>query len=307
ERQSVERLLAPLLEAGRVDLVIAGRETFATHVPALACRFGVRNVVLAQGGTTWGLLSGAYPPELARALRDGLAGADCVIAVAHHLAERLRELGLQRIEVIPNAVDTHAFTPGPRDATLLRELDLPEASVIVAHVSNLKDIKRPLDLVHAAAAALPRDPRLWFVIVGDGPCRAQVEAECARAGVRDRFRFTEWVPRTSVPRYLRLADIVVMPSETEALALVYLETQACGRVLIASDIAAAREVVQHGVTGLLFAKGDCAALADSILRAAADPNLRTAIGTQARSFAERYTLEAALDAYERVFTVMPQP
>jgi len=46
-----------------------------------------------------------------------------------------------------------------------------------------------------------------------------VESECVRTGVRERFRFTEWVPRVDVPRYLRLADVVVMPSEAEALAL----------------------------------------------------------------------------------------
>ena len=71
ERDGVERLLAPLLEAGRADLVIAGRETFASHIPALARRFAVSCIVLAQGGTTWGLLSGAYPRDLERRLLDG--------------------------------------------------------------------------------------------------------------------------------------------------------------------------------------------------------------------------------------------
>jgi hypothetical protein len=70
-----------------------------------------------------------------------------------------------------------------------------------------------------------------------------------------------------VPRYLNLADLVVTPSETEGLSRVYLETQACGRVLIASDIPAAREVVEPGHTGLLFPRGDPAALAAAILRA----------------------------------------
>lgn len=304
EGQSVASNLAPILQAARPDLVVAGRETFAWHVPALARRHGAPCVVLAQGGTTWGLLGGSYPRDLARALVRKLGEADRVIAVARHLAERLREVGLERVEAIPNAVDPRAFAPAPRDPALMRSLGITGERVVVAHVSNLKDIKRPLDLVRSAAVALPRDPRLLYLVVGDGPTRADTEAECKRAGILDRFRFPGWVPHEEVPRYLNLADIVVMPSEVEALALVYLEAQACGRVLIASDIPAAREVVEDGMTGLLFRVGDSVALAEATLRAAADPVLRSAIGARARVFAASRPFEAALAEYEAVFAAV---
>jgi len=301
ERDGVAGHLVPLLEAGGVDLVIAGRETFATHVPALAHRFAVPCVILVQGATLWGLLDGAYSAGERRAILDGVGAADRVIAVARHLVPHLEKLGLGRITAIPNAVNPSAFAPGPRDPALMRAHDLRDADVIVAHVSNLKDLKRPLDVAQAAAAALRRDSRLRFLIVGDGPGRAQIETEAARMGIDDRFRFSGWVPRAAVASYLRLADVVVMPSAVEALALVYLETQASGRVLIASDIAAAREVVEDGVTGLLFPMGDAEAMANCIVRAAADPSLRAAIGAHARAFAEAHTFETALDAYERAF------
>jgi len=301
ETDGVARALSPLLAAGRIDLVVAGRETFATHVPALARRFAVPAVLLAQGCTTWGLLGGEYPAALRRALLDGLAGADCVIAVARHLATALRALGLTRVEAIPNAVDARVFAPGPADAALRTALGLDAADVVVAHVSNLKDIKRPLDVVRAAHAALARHPTLAVLIVGDGAGRAPIEAECARAGIAARVRYTGWVTRDAVPDLLRLADMVVMPSAAEALALAYLETQACGRVLIASDIPAAREVIEDGATGLLFPVGDVGALADCIVRAAADAPLRAALGARARAAAEVRGLDDALDDYERVF------
>lgn len=301
ERDGVAGHLVPLLEAGGVDLVIAGRETFATHVPALAHRFAVPCVILVQGATLWGLLDGTYSAGERRAILDGLGAADRVIAVARHLMPRLEALGLVRTTAIPNAVDPRAFAPGPRDPALMRAHDLRDADVIVAHVSNLKDLKRPLDVAQAAAAALRRDSRLRFLIVGDGPGRAQIETEAARLGIADCFRFSGWVPRAAVASYLRLADVVVMPSTAEALALAYLETQASGRVLIASDIAAAREVVEDGVTGLLFPVGDVEAMANCIVRAAADTSLRAAIGARARAFAEAHTFETALDAYERAF------
>lgn len=304
EGRAVAAHLPPLLEAVRPDVVIAGRETFAWHVPALARRHGVPCVVLAHGGVVWGLLDGTYPRDVAQPLLERLGEADCVIAVARHLAERLRELGLERVETIPNTVDSQAFAPAARDAALMRGLGITDHHVVVAHVSNLKHIKRGLDLVGSAALALRHDPRLLYLVVGDGPSRAEMEAECARTGILDHFRFPGWVPHEEVARYLHLADIVVMPSQVEALALAYLETQACGRVLIATDIPGAREVVEDGRTGLLFAVGDIAALVQLTLRAASDSALRTAIGTQARAAAASRPLDAALAEYEAVFTAV---
>lgn len=301
ERAAVAEPLRALLAAGGVDLVIAGRELYALHVPALAHRFAVPCVVLAHGGPIWGMVHGTYPEALARAVLDGLASADRVIAVAAHLAARLRGFGIERVETVRNAVDVAAFRPGPRDPARRRALDLPPTALVIAHVSNLKSLKRPEDVAHAAIDALRADERLYLLLVGDGPGRAPIEAACARAGVAARLRCTGWVPRGAVPDLLRLADVVFMPSAVEALALVYLETQASGRVLVASDVAGAREVVADGETGLLFPMGDVPAATACLLRAAADPALRAAIGARARAYAETYTLDHALQSYERIF------
>jgi glycosyltransferase involved in cell wall biosynthesis len=91
-----------------------------------------------------------------------------------------------------------------------------------------------------------------------------------------------------------------MPSESEAMALVYLETHACGRLLIASDIPAAREVLHDGENGLLFRMGDTADLSRKILLAANDPALRERIGAAARKRVEAHDLNHFVSAYDRV-------
>jgi glycosyltransferase involved in cell wall biosynthesis len=125
-----------------------------------------------------------------------------------------------------------------------------------------------------------------------------METRVEELGLAERFRFAGWVERIESPRYINAMDMVVMPSEMEARSLVYLETQACGRVLIASDIAAAREVIEDGVTGLLFPMGSPEALAAKILEASADPELRERIGANARMQAEACSMKSWLDAYE---------
>ena len=75
----------------------------------------------------------------------------------------------------------------------------------------------------AAGRALAQEPRLLFLIVGTDRLRGEMEEACVRTGIAGRFRFAGWVDQSESPRYLNLADMVVMPSELEALSLVYLE------------------------------------------------------------------------------------
>jgi glycosyltransferase involved in cell wall biosynthesis len=93
-----------------------------------------------------------------------------------------------------------------------------------------------------------------------------------------------------MPDYLALADIVVMPSAFEQQARLYLETQASGRLLAASDIPGVRDVAQHGCTGLLYPVADVEALTRTLLLAAHDPDLRGRIGRAARRRVEAHSL-----------------
>jgi glycosyltransferase involved in cell wall biosynthesis len=251
---------------------------------------------LVRGNPIRGILEGKYPAEPARQLLAELRKTELIVAPAEHLAAGLRRLGFDA-RVVPNAIDLRQFTPRPRDQALARELSVGEDDVVVAHVANTKAIKRPMDVVESAAVALRRDPRLLYLIVGDGILRGEVEDACQRHGIRHRFRFVGWVAYERVPSYLNLADVVVLPSEGEGMARVYLETQACAKVLVASDIPAAREVIEHGRTGLLFNKGDPSDLAEKTLVAAADPALRAQIGRGGLARVQAHALDRAVPAY----------
>jgi glycosyltransferase involved in cell wall biosynthesis len=153
----------------------------------------------------------------------------------------------------------------------------------------------------ASAIAAPRDPRLIYVVVGDGSFRDAMQARCQVLGLADRFRFVGWVEYETVPAYFNVADIVVMPSETEGLSRVYLEAQASGLVLVASDIPAAREVVDDGKTGLLFRFGVAEDLAEKILLVARDAGLRARIGAATRQRVGANSLKVVSQQYSKIF------
>ena len=297
EGKRLGALLRTEIAQARPDVIVVGRETFVWYVPGVAGPRGIPTVMLVHGAPSRAILDGTYPRAMATKTLACFRKMSLVVAVAAHWASRLRTLGLSAVESLPNPVDLVRFAPGPKDPQLLASLEINGSDIVVALVCHMKLVKRPLDLVAAAAKALPGNRRLVYVVVGEGEGRAAMETACRSAGLRDRFRFVGWVPHARVPEYLRLADLVVLPSEHETQALVYLETQACGRVIVASDIPGAREVIEDGQTGLLFRKGDPEALAAVILQAASDPARRTAIGQRARARVQPHALPRVVAAY----------
>ena len=290
-----------LVEEEHPDLIVAGHEHLAWHVPALARTARVPYAFLVHGGTTFQALTESGASSDRHPLIEDFEHAGLVITVATHLAKGLQQLGVHHVRAIPNAVDLRLFLPRPPNDALRRRLGLHPGDLTVMHVSNLRAVKRPLDIVGSAALALREDPRLVYVIVGDGPKRAAMEEAARAAGIQHRFRFVGWVEHVRVVDYLNLADVVVMPSEHEGLALGYLEAQACGRVLVASDIPAAQEAIVNDDTGVLFRKGDVVDLAAGTLRVAADPALRHAIGLRARRMAENRSIDTVVARYEAAF------
>ena len=301
ERRQIRELVPRLLEERLPDIVVAGREAFAWYVPEVLSPHALPTALVVHGSTTHGIIRGGYPAPLARGLLERLRRIDLMVTPARHMAEALGGLGVPDVKVVRNPVELDRFPPGPRDARLARALGIGDDDVVVVHPSNLKGLKRVEDLFASAAMALARDPRLLYVVLGDGPRRGELEAGCRAAGVAERFRFAGWVEHEAMPDHLRLADLVVMPSAAEAQALAYLEAQACARTLVASDIPAAREVIEDGVDGLLFEVGDVEHLTEVTLRAAGDPALRAALGRRAHERVRAHDLASVVSDYERLF------
>jgi glycosyltransferase involved in cell wall biosynthesis len=302
----VRRWLDARVLAERPDVLLVGREIHALPVASVAREAGIPTLLISHAGPILAIAHGTWPAGPTRQLLDSPGQIDLIIAPARHWAATLRQLGVSRIGIIQNPVDLARFAPRPPDPTLARRLGLAPDALVVLHASNLQAVKRPMDLVASAARAVPLDPRLVYLVVGDGPQRGAMEREAHRLGLSTRFRFVGWVDHQEMPELPNLADIVVMMSEHETQALVYLEAQGGERALLASDVPGAREVVRDGETGVLFQTGDVAELAERTLKRADAAAWRAELGRQApaavasRALPDVVTLyEQALDAVVR--------
>ena len=206
------------------------------------------------------------------------------------------------IDVIANFVDTERYQPcapaaRSRLGGLFEQLEGDEP--ILFHVSNFRPLKRIGDVI-AIFEAVQRVRPCRLVLVGDGPERSIAEHTVRHLGLQGRVcflgnqdRFVDW---------LALADVFLLPSETESFGLAALEAMSCGVPVVASEVGGLPDVVVSGETGWLAPVGDVRAMAAHVLDLVSDRTRWLVFSQRARQHAvTHFGLEPALDAYEAVY------
>jgi glycogen(starch) synthase len=225
--------------------------------------------------------------------------ADAVIAVSDSVAASLPKVARNRVEVIRNGIDPVRFAPGTPSAELRRQLRGSGDDPVVLALSRYEPTKGLEDLIRAIAR-LPDDLRhVRLVLAGgskeEGSPFAQNLFDLARRLLGPRAQFLGF--REDVCELLRVSDVCVLPSHIEGLGLVVLEAQATGCPVVASDTGGVPELIEHGVTGLLFPVGDVDRLAGAITSVLRDGDLRSRLSTNARQrVVDHSTLARQADA-----------
>lgn len=148
---------------------------------------------------------------------------------------------------------------------------------IVGTVARLVEQKGLDTLVDAVPRVLERHPSVRFVVVGEGPLRAELER---RAGALPVELLGQ---RDDVPEQLARFDVFALASRYEGLCLAVIEAQAAGVPVVATPVGGIVETVVDGETGLIVPVDDPGALADAIVRLLDDRALATRLATEARS------------------------
>ncbi|MDP8905471.1 MAG: glycosyltransferase [Chloroflexota bacterium] len=186
-----------------------------------------------------------------------------------------------RVDVIHSGVDGEFFRP-------IADLPAQGAPLRIICVGSLAEVKGHRYLIDALRDLESDGIDFQCQLVGDGPLRAQLEQRVADAGLADRVTFLGARDRSQVRALMAEADVLVVPSvptaegRREGIPVVLMEGMASGLPAIASRISGIPELVDDGVSGLLVAARDVAALADALRRLHGDVGLRRALGQAGR-------------------------
>ena len=293
------------LRRARPQLVVAFLSYFSVLTAVRAAGTGTRVVFNLQTPMSDFLTDADYHwrspwhrRAMSAATRLGYRQADAIIAtssgVADDLVSRFR-VGRDRIRVLHNPVDLDAIDAAVREPIEGARSAGPAGPIIVA-AGRLADAKN-YPLMLQAVALLRRTLPVRLLILGQGDREAAIRDEIASLGLADAvtlggFQRNPW-------KFIARADLFVLSSRYEGFGNVLIEAMACGVPVVATSSPGTREIVDHGVNGLLVDAHEPAALARALECVLADRPLRDRMAAHARRSAGAYALPAIAAAYGR--------
>jgi glycosyltransferase involved in cell wall biosynthesis len=215
------------------------------------------------------------------------------------------ELCPDEVISIPTGVDLERFYPNPADAHLKEGLGIGMDDPVIGTVAFLRPEKGIERLIDAVELLRESFPRLWCVIVGNGPAYHQLLSRVQERNLERMVIFTGF--RQDIPELLRLMEVFVLPSLSgEGLPQALTQALALERPIVASRDGAIPEVVRDGQTGLLADPNEPEVIAGKVAFLLQHPDRAKALGKAGRELVERQFSEECMllkteEVYNRIW------
>jgi len=232
----------------------------------------------------------SYPIELKLLKRS-----DMVTTVSHHVAQELREYGVNpnEVTVIGNGVDETIFTP----------IKNKTEDRYILYTGRLGYRKGLFDLIDCGKYICEKYPDVSFIIPGKGPLFDKLQNIVKEIGIQERFKFMGYVSREKLVQLYQNATIHVIPSHYEGLPTVLLEAMSCGLPVVATAVSGNLDVISDGENGILIPPKSPKKMADAISMLLDDDETRRKLGKNARKIIEeRYTWERISEKILKCYT-----
>jgi len=272
---------------GAIEAVLAGRLSARCAIIHNESGFGTDEANSRKSRRVW-------------ARRLLLSGIHTTIVNSQTLLNIARteyKLPAGKINLIRNGIDVKRFVPGRNDA-LRDQLGAGPDTVIFGFIGKHREEKNVAMMVEAFAATKLSNAIL--VLVGDGPCRRQLESLAQRVASPGRIVFPGEV-QDPVP-YLQAFDVFVISSFTEQTPNALLEAMACGLPAIGTDVGDIGEILTAGDAPVTVHSADVAAMSRSMQALAENPDLRARLAAQNRQrCVERYSLDRMVHEFSAIY------
>ena len=225
---------------------------------------------------------------------------DRYICISHGVMDVMRSAGVpqRRLALVPSGVAIRRAPP-PGAADLRALMGAPADAVVVGTVAALAPHKNHADLMRAAAEIVRQRPGIRFAWVGDGPCRAALEAQRRELGLGAAVHLLGF--RADALGLMAQFNLFALASYLEGLCTSLLDAQALGVPVVATAVGGIPDVIEDGVNGRLVPGRDPAALATAILAALDRPAETAAWVAAGRSRVERFSADAMVDGTLAVY------
>ncbi|WP_423148603.1 N-acetyl-alpha-D-glucosaminyl L-malate synthase BshA [Rubrolithibacter danxiaensis] len=257
--------------------------TYGIHIPVVTTLHGTDITLVGKDVT--------YKPVVTFSINQ----SDGVTAVSEDLKRStLEHFEINNeIRVIQNFIDSDRFNLKPKDH--FKKAIAPNNECILVHTSNFRKVKRASDVIKVFKKVLEQIPSK-LLMVGDGVDRVNCEQLCRQLGICENVRFLG--KQDAVEEILSVADLFLMPSESESFGLAALEAMACKVPVISTNTGGLPELNINGVTGFLSPVGDVDDMAKNAIYILADKERLLQFKENALNRAREFDLSLILPIYE---------
>lgn len=200
------------------------------------------------------------------------------------------------IEVVPNFIDFDRFSKKPKDH--FKKAISPNGEKVLIHTSNFRKVKRVGDVLQVFRKVLDQMPAR-LLLIGDGPERSHIENLCRDLQTCDQVSFLG--KQEAIEEILSIADLFLLPSQTESFGLAALEAMACEVPVISSNAGGLPEVNIEGKTGFLAEVGDIDRMAEKALYLLQNEEVLKQFRVNALAQAQRFDLDSVLKQYVALY------
>ncbi|MCI0566933.1 MAG: glycosyltransferase family 4 protein [Acidobacteria bacterium] len=241
---------------------------------------------------------------LYRTLVNHLIVASASVLERYEPFLRHGDLSRERISIVHSSYWEERFNPGVKPAPLRREMEVEGSEcLLVGVVGRLVQDKGGAFFLKAAAQIAADLPSVRFLFAGRGSEEEPLRRQAASLGLSERVRFLGF--REDIPEITAALDLSVLPSvDCDASSAVLKEAMALGKPVVATNIGGAREIVEHGRTGLIVPPGNPEALAQAMKQILQREDRGRAMGEEGQrrvksEFSIQRLVEGTLLAYRR--------
>jgi glycosyltransferase involved in cell wall biosynthesis len=242
----------------------------------------------------------ARSPRQQSLIRRMFQRADCVVTLGHRdhmILATLLGVDESRLVIAHNCVPD----PGAHN---VRAGEPP----LIVFLGRLSERKGVPELLLALSHPVMKELRWRAVLAGDGPVE-DYRRQAADMGLSGLVEMPGWLGADETRALCARADILVLPSHAEGLAMAVLEGLSHGLAVVTTRVGAHDEVISDGETGVFVPVGDKDALAAALAKLVTDPDVRSRLSARARShYLNHFSMKAYMRSMEKLYeTISAQP
>ena len=236
------------------------------------------------------------PEELSKPLAKTLStlyanSCNAVVAPSKSIKDLILKYGVRKpVYIIPSGIDIDKFKKSGNEEKIREKYNIKDDAILLLTVCRLSEEKNLAFLLKVFQKIIKKRKNVYFMIVGDGPEKENLERQSFKLGLKEKIIFTDKISYSRIPSFYNASDIFLSSSLSETQGLIFIEAMTGGLPIVAIKAIGSEDIIINGENGFLTS-GDINDFSQRVLYLIDNENLRKKMSEKARNRAKYFSIE----------------